>query len=157
MQIATALTVMLRAIDVPARLGVGFAPGQESWLGGEFTVRASDAHAWAEVWFPGVGWQIFDPTASVPLAGEYDKSTLADLGRLVQRLAWVLVGVAVALLVVGVWLVARRVRRRRAQPWARRFSHRLEREGRRRGRPRQPHETPTQVRRGARRFGVPRP
>lgn len=144
MQIATALTVMLRAIDVPARLGVGFAPGDESWLGGEFTVRASDAHAWAEVWFPGVGWQIFDPTASVPLAGDYDSSTPADLWRLVQRLAWVLVGIAVTLVGIGVWLVTRRIRRRRAEPWARRFSRRLERAGRRRGRPRLPHETPRQ-------------
>ena len=67
MEIASSLTVMLRSIGVPARLVTGFAPGEESLLGGEFTVRGKDAHAWVEVWFPGVGWQGFDPTASVPL------------------------------------------------------------------------------------------
>ena len=39
MQIASSLTVMLRSIGVPARLVTGFAPGEESLLGGEFTVR----------------------------------------------------------------------------------------------------------------------
>ena len=33
-------------------------------------MRERDAHAWAEIYFPGIGWQGFDPTASVPLAGE---------------------------------------------------------------------------------------
>ena len=39
MQIASSLTVMLRSLGVPARLVTGFAPGEESLLGGEFTVR----------------------------------------------------------------------------------------------------------------------
>ena len=41
-QIASSLTVMLRSIGVPARVGAGFAPGEESLLGGDFTVRARD-------------------------------------------------------------------------------------------------------------------
>src|SRR5207244_13258611 len=86
-QIATSMTVMLRSLGVPARLGTGFAPGDESLLGGEFTVRGQDAHAWVEVWFPGLGWQAFDPTADVPLSGDYDGSFLARLVRLVGRAA----------------------------------------------------------------------
>ncbi|MEO7556178.1 MAG: transglutaminaseTgpA domain-containing protein, partial [Acidimicrobiales bacterium] len=69
-QIATSTAVLLRTVGVPARVATGYVPGDESLLGGEFTVRADDAHAWVEVWFPGIGWQAFDPTASVPLAGE---------------------------------------------------------------------------------------
>ena len=69
-QIASSLVVMLRGLGVPARLVTGFVPGERSRLTGEWVVRAKHAHAWAEVYFPGVGWQAFDPTAGVPLAGE---------------------------------------------------------------------------------------
>ncbi len=95
-QIASSLTVMLRSLGVPARLATGFAPGQESLLGGDFTVRAKDAHAWVEVWFPGVGWQGFDPTAHVPLSGDYSTSAPARIGRFLARIAIVLL-MAVAL------------------------------------------------------------
>jgi hypothetical protein len=40
----------------------GFLPGQYNDLGGDYIVRASDAHSWVEVYFPGNGWQVFDPT-----------------------------------------------------------------------------------------------
>lgn len=66
-QIGTALVVMLRSLGVPARLAVGYVPGRFDDTTGEWVSRASDAHAWAEVYFPGIGWQGFDPTASVPL------------------------------------------------------------------------------------------
>jgi transglutaminase-like putative cysteine protease len=68
-QIGSSLVVMLRSLGIPARLAVGYAPGQRNPFTGLYEVRAKHAHAWAEVWFPEVGWQSFDPTASVPLAG----------------------------------------------------------------------------------------
>ena len=65
---ATAMAVMLRATDVPARVAVGFLPGtvtgqadDEEGLT-EYTVSTSDAHAWVEVWFPEHGWVTFEPT-----------------------------------------------------------------------------------------------
>lgn len=69
-QIASSLVVMLRAVGIPARLTVGYTPGTRNPFTGLYEVRASDAHAYTEVLFPGVGWQSFDPTANVPLAGE---------------------------------------------------------------------------------------
>ena len=69
-QIATSLVVMLRSVGIPARLTAGYAAGRRNPFSGLYEVRASDAHAYAEVLFPGVGWQAFDPTADVPLAGE---------------------------------------------------------------------------------------
>jgi transglutaminase-like putative cysteine protease len=69
-QIASALTIMLRTQGVPARLATGYAAGQRDRIAGVYEVRASDAHAWVEVWFPESGWQAFDPTASVPLSAE---------------------------------------------------------------------------------------
>ncbi|MCU1360193.1 MAG: hypothetical protein JWN99_1482, partial [Ilumatobacteraceae bacterium] len=69
-QIASALAVMLRSQGVPARLVSGYVPGQRDRISGVWNVRGSDAHAWVEVWFPDTGWQAFDPTADVPLAGD---------------------------------------------------------------------------------------
>jgi transglutaminase-like putative cysteine protease len=69
-QIASSLVVMLRSVGVPARLAVGYAPGRRNPFTGMYEVRASDAHAYTEVLFPGLGWRAFDPTADVPLAGD---------------------------------------------------------------------------------------
>ena len=79
-QIASSLVVMLRSQGVPARLATGYLPGDRDRVSGVWQVRARDAHAWVEVWFPSSGWQPFDPTADVPLSGEVDSSTVgADL------------------------------------------------------------------------------
>lgn len=59
---ATAHVVMLRTLGVPARLVAGYGPGEYNPLSGYYAVRASDAHAWTEVYFPGYGWVPFDPT-----------------------------------------------------------------------------------------------
>jgi hypothetical protein len=69
-QIAASLVVMLRTVGVPARLTLGYLPGKRNPFSGLYEVRASDAHAYTEVLFPGLGWHSFDPTADVPLAGE---------------------------------------------------------------------------------------
>ena len=80
MQIASSLTVMLRSLGVPAALASPASRRARSRCSAVSSpCEASDAHAWVEVWFPGVGWQGFDPTASVPLAGEYSNSSLARL------------------------------------------------------------------------------
>ncbi len=59
---ASAMTVMLRTLGIPAREVNGFLPGEYNDLGGDYIVRASDAHSWVEAYFPGNGWMTFDPT-----------------------------------------------------------------------------------------------
>jgi protein-glutamine gamma-glutamyltransferase len=59
---ATAMTVMLRTLGVPARYVTGFLPGEYNDVGGDYIIRGSDAHAWVEVFFRGYGWVTFDPT-----------------------------------------------------------------------------------------------
>jgi hypothetical protein len=54
------MAVMLRAVDVPARVAVGFTAGTDTADGRTVTTR--DAHAWVEAWFPRYGWTPFDPT-----------------------------------------------------------------------------------------------
>jgi protein-glutamine gamma-glutamyltransferase len=59
---AAAMTVMLRDVGIPARYVGGFLSGEYNDVGGDWIVRASDAHVWVEVFFPGYGWITFDPT-----------------------------------------------------------------------------------------------
>ena len=65
-QIASSMAIMLRTLGVPTRLVTGYGPGERNPLTGYFEVKQSDAHAWLEVWFPGVGWVQYDPTFGVP-------------------------------------------------------------------------------------------
>ncbi len=62
---ASAFVVVMRAMGVPARLVTGYqgadAVAQDGW----YVVRQSNAHAWTEIWQPGVGWVRVDPTSAV--------------------------------------------------------------------------------------------
>lgn len=62
---ATAEVVLLRMLGIPARWAGGFAQGDQL-EDGTFIVRQRDAHAWPEVYFPGVGWVEFEPTSAQP-------------------------------------------------------------------------------------------
>lgn len=62
---AGAFVVMMRAMDIPARVVTGYQGGQINPVDGFMTVRQADAHAWAEVWLANRGWVRVDPTAAV--------------------------------------------------------------------------------------------
>ena len=64
---SSALTVMLRSLGIPARLAVGFAPGQFNPFTGYYIVHNTDAYALTEVYFPKFGWYTFDPIPGHPL------------------------------------------------------------------------------------------
>jgi len=59
---ATSMVVMARSIGLPARLVVGYAPGSYLPVTRYYVVTAAEAHSWAEIYFPGYGWQEFEPT-----------------------------------------------------------------------------------------------
>ncbi|MBV7428978.1 MULTISPECIES: DUF3488 and transglutaminase-like domain-containing protein [unclassified Acidovorax] len=63
--IASAFVVLMRALDVPARIVTGYQGGERNPVDGYWTVRNADAHAWAEVWMEGRGWVRVDPTGAV--------------------------------------------------------------------------------------------
>ncbi|HEY1463399.1 MAG TPA: DUF3488 and transglutaminase-like domain-containing protein [Terriglobales bacterium] len=63
---ASSMAVMLRTLRIPSRVVTGFRGGEFNDLSGQFVIRASDAHAWVEAYFPNYGWVSFDPTPSVP-------------------------------------------------------------------------------------------
>jgi len=88
--IASAMAILLRAVGVPTRFVTGFGPGERNPLTGYFEVRESDAHAWVEVRYPGVGWVPYDPTFGVPRANPggawfVAPDVLRSVGRWVGR------------------------------------------------------------------------
>jgi transglutaminase-like putative cysteine protease len=62
---AAAFVVVMRALDVPARVVTGYQGSDPAPVDGFWIVRQSNAHAWAEYWEPGIGWVRIDPTAAV--------------------------------------------------------------------------------------------
>lgn len=62
---ASAFVTLMRAAGVPARVVTGYQGGEVNPVDGMLVVRQSDAHAWAEVWLQGKGWQRVDPTAAI--------------------------------------------------------------------------------------------
>ena len=61
-QFATAETLMLRSLGIPARLATGYSTGSYDPVLDQAIVREHDAHAWVEVWFPNHGWVPVDPS-----------------------------------------------------------------------------------------------
>ena len=57
---ATAATILLRCLDVPARYVTGYSAAltADEWT----TVTSDDAHAWVEYYMDGAGWYVLDPT-----------------------------------------------------------------------------------------------
>ena len=67
-QFAGAFAVMARAIGLPARVAVGFTPG-EVGPDGRYHVRGLNAHAWPEVYIEGFGWTYFEATPGRGMPG----------------------------------------------------------------------------------------
>lgn len=70
-QFASAAVVLLRAAGIPSRLVTGYSQGDLTSDPGRRVMRGQDAHAWIQVWYPGIGWVDSDPTANAaPGTGE---------------------------------------------------------------------------------------
>ena len=63
--IASSFVILMRAMNIPARIVTGYQGGELNPVDGFWTVRQADAHAWAEVWQEGAGWVRVDPTSAV--------------------------------------------------------------------------------------------
>ncbi len=78
---STAMVVMLRANNIPARWVKGFAKGDEIDRNEDGTrtyqVENNHAHSWVEAYIDGVGWMTFEPTIgfSAPSQIDYDVDT----------------------------------------------------------------------------------
>jgi transglutaminase-like putative cysteine protease len=74
---ASALAVLARQQGVPARVVTGFAGGEWVEEGHQLVVRASDAHAWVEVWLDGA-WETVDATPGPALRDAPPPDLFAD-------------------------------------------------------------------------------
>ena len=70
---ASAMAVLLRIGGIPSRVVAGFQSGEWNELGGFYTVRQRDAHAWVEAYFSGIGWIPFDPSPRTIENMEFEK------------------------------------------------------------------------------------
>jgi transglutaminase-like putative cysteine protease len=169
-QFATAETLMLRSLGVPARLATGYSTGDYNPVLDQSIVRERDAHAWVEVWFPNHGWVPVDPSPgfSALAATQFPNHWAASgIARLIPHLtigapmavlgslgalAVIPPAVVIALLVTVLWAWLRTRRRRargtRAAPGESELLRLYERVQRRLGRRRAPPETPLEYLRG---------
>jgi transglutaminase-like putative cysteine protease len=127
-QFATAETLMLRSLGIPARLATGYSTGSYDPVLDQSVVRERDAHAWVEVWFPNHGWVPVDPSPgfSALAATQFPSHWAAGgIARLIPHLeigapmaaigslglvAVIPAALAIAVLVVFAWAWLRRRR-----------------------------------------------
>ncbi len=63
--IASSFVILMRAMNIPARIVTGYQGGELNAVDNFWVVRQADAHAWAEVWESGKGWVRVDPTGAI--------------------------------------------------------------------------------------------
>jgi len=59
---ASAMVVMLRSVEVPARLAIGYLPGDPGEGDGEYILRDKHYHTWTQAYFTGYGWVDLEAT-----------------------------------------------------------------------------------------------
>lgn len=79
---ATAMALMVRSQGIPARVVSGYRGGEWNESDRTYTIRANMAHLWVEVWFPTVGWVVFDPS---PQADALTGGQLSNVLRFASR------------------------------------------------------------------------
>ena len=76
---ASAFTTLLRWLNIPSRVVVGYHGGTVNRAGNFVEVRYSDAHAWSEAYIDGT-WMRFDPTATIsPERIEFGMDAIREL------------------------------------------------------------------------------
>ena len=85
---SSALTVMLRVLNIPSRVVNGYLGGEWNPYGEYFVVRQSNAHSWVEAYIEGRGWLTLDPTP--PYLGRQAESVFASMAHFIDfmRMRW---------------------------------------------------------------------
>jgi protein-glutamine gamma-glutamyltransferase len=84
---ATAMTIMLRTLEIPARLVTGYSATTYNPLTGYYEVRPLDGHAWVEAWIAPYGWGTFEPTPAYAIPKKSgDMTTSKMIEHYLQKL-----------------------------------------------------------------------
>lgn len=81
---SSAMVVMLRTLDIPARWVKGFKSGEKAQENIDdsgydvYQVTNANAHSWVEVYFPQVGWVPFEPTQGFDVPNDFAVDTSND-------------------------------------------------------------------------------
>lgn len=78
---ASSFVLLMRLAEIPARIVLGYLGAEYNPLSGDYLVRQSDAHAWAEVWLEGQGWVRVDPTGAIAAERVERELRFDTLGR----------------------------------------------------------------------------
>jgi transglutaminase-like putative cysteine protease len=80
---ASAMALMARSLGIPARVAVGFLPGKRLDQRQEgravYEATSHDLHAWPELYFEGIGWMPFEPTATRGVLPDYADTTVVGV------------------------------------------------------------------------------
>lgn len=103
---ASSMALMARAAGLPSRVVIGFivTDGKRDDEG-RFSIKDSDYHAWAEIFFKDHGWVAFDPTEGAPNVGGLPKDSTPWFQQ-----PWAKIGVEIVLVacaIIGLGLVLR--------------------------------------------------
>jgi hypothetical protein len=108
------MVILARAVGLPARIVVGYVGGQYQVETSEYLVSEADAHSWVEVYFGGIGWVPFEPTAArsliddqeldLPLPPELERLPVAEIAEVENDFPWTtLILATIGLVVIGIW------------------------------------------------------
>lgn len=82
---ASAMAIMAREVGIPARLALGYLPGEKSDDSGDeerYDVDSHDLHSWPELYFVGIGWVPFEPTPGRGSVPDYSTPAAASASEL---------------------------------------------------------------------------
>ncbi|MFC1737258.1 DUF3488 and DUF4129 domain-containing transglutaminase family protein, partial [Candidatus Hydrogenedentota bacterium] len=85
---AAAQVIMMRHAEIPSRICVGYRGGLWNAVGKFYSVSESDAHTWAEAFFPNFGWVAFDPAPSPELESEDQAILQKEPGWLARLISY---------------------------------------------------------------------
>ena len=78
---SSGMAMMARSLGIPARIAVGFTPGE--FMPGKdddsnyYAVTTADLHAWPELWFNDIGWVRFEPTPGRGISPSFNRDNVA--------------------------------------------------------------------------------